>query len=289
MNKLLAIDPVIAQMTMLTALNLAENALLSLPDGIGGCDRMTYLNLSHNRISSLPDSLGGLTGLTLLALEDNRMKRMPSFLKQMMKLQELGLNDNELVDVGADVKMSDDFVLEPNEAEYKRMIKTMSMTQAELLSKILDAVSPVLTVLRLDNNQLLKWGRWMANATSLTMLSLDCNNNIATFPSGTTALVNLKALSSRSNRIAQLPLHIGELTALEALHLDRNRIEFVPVSLQRLSALRRLTLAHNLIRGAWTFFPISRLPLLEELRLMGNLLDFPPQVRCNPRPPMLNP
>jgi hypothetical protein len=43
-----------------------------------------------------------------------------------------------------------------------------------------------------------------------------------------------------------------------------------------LSNLKRLTLAHNKIKGKWTFFPISCLSNLTELRLTGNELPEPP-------------
>ena len=43
-----------------------------------------------------------------------------------------------------------------------------------------------------------------------------------------------------------------------------------------LSTLKRLTLAHNKIKGKWTFFPISCLSNLTELRLTGNELPEPP-------------
>jgi Leucine-rich repeat (LRR) protein len=121
-NKLLEIDPVVARMKDLVAIDFSNNVLNTLPTALGKCGKLTFLDMSFNRISFLPDSLEGLTGLTVLKMNDNRMVRMPVFLKAMMKLQNLSLNNNEFLTVSADVKSSESFVTEPTNEQYKAII-----------------------------------------------------------------------------------------------------------------------------------------------------------------------
>lgn len=201
---------------------------------------------------------------------------MPTFLKAMLCLQELSLHSNEFVDVGADVKVSDTFYLDPTPQQYNEIVKASpGGNVVELASQILDGVSPSLMSLRLDDNRLLKWGRWIPNASSLTLLSLD-NNRIEMMPSASTALTNLKYFSSRDNLMAQLPLELSGFTALHTIHVDRNRIVDVPPSMRKLTNLTILTLSDNCLKGTWRYFQISSLPNLVELRLRGNQLQSPP-------------
>ena len=44
-------------------LNLAENALRSVPDRFGGLQRLRMLDLGHNQLQSIPDSIGQLVNL----------------------------------------------------------------------------------------------------------------------------------------------------------------------------------------------------------------------------------
>ena len=274
-NKLLEIDSVVARMRDLTALDFSHNTLITLPASLGKCHKIISLDMSMNRISHLPDSLEGLKDMRVLKMNDNRMVRMPTFLKAMMKLQQLWLHENQFVNVSADIKLGGDaFVLEPNKEQYKALVEGVSKQQ-ELVSKLLDAVSPDLTTLTLGNNKLSEWGRWFPQASSLTRLDLDANK-IRQMPSACTALTNLKILSSRNNRIKSLPLHMSAFSALETLHLDRNQIEDVPPTTRHLTKMKQLTLAHNRIKGKWCFFPISSLSNLTELRLTGNELPEPP-------------
>ena len=191
-NKLLEVDAVVAKMRGLTSLNFSNNVLNTLPPALGKCEKIINLDLSFNRISFLPDSLGGLTGLTVLKMNDNRMVRMPIFLKSMMKIQELALQNNEFVDVGADIRVSeqmgDEMVLEPTPEQYKAIVDGAFQSN-ELVAMLLDKVSQDLHTLKLAGNKLVEWGRWFSVATSLTHLDLD-SNKIKLIPSGESAIQN---------------------------------------------------------------------------------------------------
>ncbi|GAM51828.1 hypothetical protein EBME_0291 [bacterium endosymbiont of Mortierella elongata FMR23-6] len=46
-------------------LDLSNNALSHVPDGIGNLRKLALLNLSSNQLSGLPEALGNLSQLTL--------------------------------------------------------------------------------------------------------------------------------------------------------------------------------------------------------------------------------
>lgn len=173
-------------------------------------------------------------------------------------------------------------------------MKDTGPTGVELQSKLLDSVSTSLTVLKADQNQLISFARWIPNAQSLARLTLD-NNKIGPYlPSSFTKLTSLKVLSMNNNMVKQLPIGLEPMLNLEVLRLDDNQLSFLPTSMKQLTNLVVLSLARNKLEGLWTFFPISVLSKLEELRLSGNFLESPPQgvARLNKlkffdwRPPM---
>ena len=66
-NLLAAIPPQIAQLSLLSVLDLAYNHLTSLPTEIGELSALIHLNLSHNQLNSLPSEMGKLFKLKVLS------------------------------------------------------------------------------------------------------------------------------------------------------------------------------------------------------------------------------
>ncbi|HAS38979.1 MAG TPA: hypothetical protein DCS93_00805 [Microscillaceae bacterium] len=62
-------------MTNLTALDLFENQLESIPPEIGKLTKLTNLDLGNNQITHIPSSLKGLTQLKLLNLFMNPISK----------------------------------------------------------------------------------------------------------------------------------------------------------------------------------------------------------------------
>ena len=83
-------------LTGLTKLNLQENKLTSLPDGISeDLPALTWLNLSNNHFTTIPLQLFTLSNLTYLNLENNELSgEIPEGLSNLTNLTELYLNDN---------------------------------------------------------------------------------------------------------------------------------------------------------------------------------------------------
>ncbi|KAF6252070.1 hypothetical protein COO60DRAFT_1628668 [Scenedesmus sp. NREL 46B-D3] len=75
----------------LRKLNVSENSLGFLPEGLGGLTELRSLRASNNVITELPDSLAQLQALTMLDLSLNRFKSIPEGLTRMTQLRHLGL------------------------------------------------------------------------------------------------------------------------------------------------------------------------------------------------------
>ncbi|XP_047247081.1 DISP complex protein LRCH3 isoform X1 [Girardinichthys multiradiatus] len=100
-------------------LNLYQNCLRSLPDGLVNLQALTHLNLSRNQLSvlpavvcslplkvliasnnklvSLPDELGQLRHLTELDVSCNEIRTLPSQMGQLEALRDLNIRRNHLV------------------------------------------------------------------------------------------------------------------------------------------------------------------------------------------------
>jgi Leucine-rich repeat (LRR) protein len=173
--------------------------------------------------------------------------------------------------------MSSNFIHNPTPAQLRELLQDTGPTGIELQAKILDSVSSVLTVLKVDQNQLKRFARWIPNAISLVNLSMDNNSIGPHLPSSFTSLVSLRIFSMNNNSLQQLPIGLEPLSQLEIMRLDDNQIRFLPVSMKTLTNLIVLSVARNRLEGDWNFFPVSALSKLEELRLAGNFLNSPPQ------------
>lgn len=89
------------------------------------------------------------------------------------------------------------------------------------------------------------------NCSALKKLFVS-HNRIDTFPAGLSLLKNLEELHLCNNQVRSIPRSVGSLRQLKKLWLDWNKIESVPPSVKFLA------------------------DTLEELKLQGNPLVFPP-------------
>jgi hypothetical protein len=82
------------QLVNLRVLDLSQNLIRVLPEGIGGLAQLTVLNLRNNQLRALPVEIGQLQGLQRLDLEENQLAELPLELALCDGLRSLRLNDN---------------------------------------------------------------------------------------------------------------------------------------------------------------------------------------------------
>jgi Leucine-rich repeat (LRR) protein len=76
-NKLQSIgvdDAFLASLVQLSVLDLSENKIRELPEGMGALGRLKTLDVSMNRLSTIPIGLGYIASLTRIALEGNMLR-----------------------------------------------------------------------------------------------------------------------------------------------------------------------------------------------------------------------
>ncbi|XP_030600657.1 leucine-rich repeat and calponin homology domain-containing protein 3 [Archocentrus centrarchus] len=118
-NRLSELPLEVCHFVSLESLNLYQNCLRSLPDGLVNLQALTYLNLSRNQLSvlpavvcslplkvliacnnklvSLPEELGALRHLTELDVSCNEIQTLPAQVGQLEALRDLNIRRNHLV------------------------------------------------------------------------------------------------------------------------------------------------------------------------------------------------
>lgn len=79
------------RMTSLQVLRLENNRIDALPDNIGSCKALVKLDLSTNNLHSLPDSMGQFRKLQRLNVANNMLRRVPASMGGLKTLKELDL------------------------------------------------------------------------------------------------------------------------------------------------------------------------------------------------------
>ena len=90
-NTISEIGEGLARMASLQVLRLENNRIDALPDNIGSCKALVKLDLSTNNLLSLPDSMGQFRKLQRLNVANNMLRRVPASMGGLKTLKELDL------------------------------------------------------------------------------------------------------------------------------------------------------------------------------------------------------
>lgn len=74
----------------LLVLDLSDNDLTSMPEGLKQCLSLEELNLSGNMLRSIPPWFGHLVNMRMLILDDCGLATLPSEMASMVSLHTLG-------------------------------------------------------------------------------------------------------------------------------------------------------------------------------------------------------
>lgn len=186
-NRLVSLPSSISLFRNLEFLDISNNGLTALCEGITRLTKLKTLIAKNNRLNeySLPKEFGSLQ-LEVLNFSGNRFEEIPLQCTQMLRLHSLSLGGNRLKSI-------------PPEIE--------NLTSLELLylgGNLITAIPPE-----------------VANLPFLTYLVL-CDNRIQSVPPQLTRLDSLRSLSLHNNLLTYLPREILSLVHLQELSLRGN-------------------------------------------------------------------
>jgi internalin A len=153
-------------LTNLTALSLAENLLVTVPDSLGGLSRLERLYIDQNQLRSIPETIGQLGCLRELNLSCNQLGSVPATLGQLVNLEKLYLYKNRLTSV-------------PDSLGQLCGLQELSLSDNRLAS-VPDTLGKLIQIknLYLSYNRLTSLPETLGNLAQLERLSLHGNDGL---------------------------------------------------------------------------------------------------------------
>ena len=252
----------------LNGLDLGENKLKSLPDGIGALTNLQWINLAGNNLTSLPESIGGLPNLKMLDLSGNQFSSLPKSFMQLVNSEEM-----EIIGLPEDQEERKKLIAKTQgSAESKKTGVEPSGVQEEAKGsesaqeETPDSAEAQATTAETFIKEHAKVF-WDPIQYGLSNLYLDFNEKGIPQNLQLTVIINIikyLALDLRYKNLASLSIKNGNGDLQEELQGEFQNI-------QQLKSLRELDLSDNKL----TCVPdLGELQYLQELDLSGNQLKF---------------
>ena len=89
--------PILFQFDSLVSIDISNNLLTELPEGILELRRLLYINFSNNLLSVIPEWIGGLSNLFYIDFSNNNLMFVPESIYQSDKLEHIKLDGNVLL------------------------------------------------------------------------------------------------------------------------------------------------------------------------------------------------
>ena len=261
--RLEAIPARVLRLSHLRSLNLKGNALVALPDALGGLKLLEELDASENKLLLGPsDVLFAALGASLrsLDLSENSIQVLAPGVGRLAQLRKLVLFKNELgalpAELAACTLLEDVNVFNNRLTELPAALGTSLAALREFnagsnkLRSFLPAGVPAwtrVTRIALQMNKISALADLSPCAATLTQLQLG-DNLLEAFPSfGAGGAPALTLLDLSTNAIAALPdaAALAGLAGVETLSLKKNRLAALPAALFRLPALVSLDASMN--------------------------------------------
>ena len=188
-------------------------------EGLQYCINLTALNLSNNKLDTLPANFKELTKLEILSLEKNKLTKFPDVLGSMASLNTLSLKNNNLNKLPPDINI----VLAG--VKYLDVSNNNISTVPAAISKMI-----VLETLYFPGNGLKLVPMDLFKVPKLVNLDLS-NNLLVTLPKEVGTAPSLANLDISGNIIDALPAAIGTAPSLVKLIARRNRLIVIEPSL----------------------------------------------------------
>ena len=200
----------IPEIETVQVLDVSNNKLTVLPEGVCELTALRQLRVSDNKLTVLSETIGKLIALKYLWVSDNKLKSLPQAIGNLIALQVLVVCGNKLT----------------------------------ALPETIDKLT-ALQVLDVSGNKLTALREGICEFTALQRLDVS-NNKLTALPEGICELTVLQKLDVSSNKLMALPEAIGNLTAsLRSFDVQRNKLMALPETIGKLTALQVLDVSGN--------------------------------------------
>ncbi|XP_064415563.1 malignant fibrous histiocytoma-amplified sequence 1 homolog isoform X2 [Latimeria chalumnae] len=293
--------------TEIEVLNLGNNILEELPEGLGALNnlhvlilrrntfssipcpvfelgQLTELDLSHNCISCISDKIECLKNLKKLGVSHNKLSTLHSQIGSLQSLEELDVSFNEisqLPDSFNNLGKLRTLDMDHNKLTYfpEQILHLANLEELDFSGNKINGLPNEIRFLQsmkifwLSSTKIVHLPETFCELKNLESLMLD-NNALSCLPERFGNLQKLKMINISSNSFEEFPEVMLQLVQLEELYLSRNRLTVIPEQICRLCRLVTLWLDNNKIR----YLPDSTVELcnLEELVLQGNQIAILP-------------
>jgi leucine-rich repeat protein SHOC2 len=274
----------IVDITSLVSLRASDNQLTSLPENIGKLANLRELRLYKNQLSSLPNSIANLNRLVFISLSFNKFNVFPDIITNLIDLKELRLNGNQIGILPESI------------------LRLKNLTSIDLSGNPISDLSilqylPNLTHVRFLGVNLAR--EYWCDLTKSNFVVRSSQDSISDpkLPTAKRSSLNLRKrnliklsdaidiyqwcqhLKISHNYLTSLPENIGNLSKLCTLNLQNNQLTSLPDSIGNLTNLVSLDLRRNKL----TELPdsIGNLTNLKYLYLDDNLLEKLPKTIGN--------
>ena len=265
-RQLTQVPEALTKITDLEVLDLSDNELAGLPEGLKNLNQLTTLVLSGNKLEELPDIVYQLKTLTTLDAAYNTISRLPESISNLGQLTTLNLSYNELEEIP------------------KNLCQLKSLTTLDLTSNPLKRITKEITnlrqlsTLRMGGTTLTELPSFLCQLKKLVNLDVS-RNEIATLPETFSGLSQLQTLDLSANKLDELPKSIFLLKRLTTLDISWNSLKKIPKNIEELHELNTLRLeGNNLFELPEAIGMLERLTTLDVS--LNRLVSLPRAIAC---------
>ena len=288
----------------LRRLDMSNNQLTELPEGLAHCRNLEHLDLSRNKLTQASLSFP-LTSLLTVSLSHNKLTQFPSLVTQQPRLASLDLSHNlvsELPDALASSGTLRHLDLSWNSLKCahlplwlsllplckeirlagcslpsslnwtgNRRVKSLHLGNAGLTT----LPSGLMALRDLRHLSLSNMETGLSDGNSLSIKATEqTRNSLMLLPTDISRWRDMVSLQLTATGLVGLPDSIGEMKNLVVLNISGNNITFLPGTLTNLSSLRILEVSSSKL----LLLPpdLVNMISLQHLLVAGNKLGFLP-------------